>query len=327
MTPGSRRESAEVQLARLRDIGRHASSVEGQAELKRALGATSNRVVARAAQIAGNDRLATLLPDLEAAFDRMMINPVKTDPGCLAKLAIVKALSAMDAAADGVFLAAARHRQPEPAFGEPIDTGAELRAAAIVALAQASHPKALEEAVQLLVDKEPRARLGAVSALATAASSSSALVLRLKALLGDEEPQITEESLKALLEIEADAVPFVASFLVSESVAVAKAAALAIGQVRPAGALAALRDAFEGRDDEGLRETVIVSIAMLRDEESIDFLSGIVREGITTDALRVLAALSMYAEDDRVRQKLEKAARAHINPRILATFWELFPRR
>src|SRR2546426_2582883 len=93
------------------------------------LGHRSNHVVARAARAAREADLSALAPDLIAAFPRFLEDPVRRDPGCVAKTGIVHALLSFgDAAGSDVFLRGAVHVQREPAFGPPIDTAPELRA-------------------------------------------------------------------------------------------------------------------------------------------------------------------------------------------------------
>ena len=57
-------------------------------------------------------------------FHRFMENPVKTDPGCSAKVELVTALHDLDCAREEVFLQGLRHVQKEPGWGPPVDTAA-----------------------------------------------------------------------------------------------------------------------------------------------------------------------------------------------------------
>src|SRR2546426_3809056 len=112
----------------------------------------SNHVVARAAD------LSALAPARSTAFPRSREDPVRRDPGCVAKTGIVHALLSFgDAAASDVFLRGAVHVQREPAFGPPIDTAPELRATSAMGLVVTGHPAALTVCVGLLVDPEPTA--------------------------------------------------------------------------------------------------------------------------------------------------------------------------
>src|SRR6185369_726370 len=60
--------------------------------LRKALRDRNNYVVSKAAAIAADLRLEGIVPDLATAFDRFLIDPVKSDPKCWAKNALIKAL-------------------------------------------------------------------------------------------------------------------------------------------------------------------------------------------------------------------------------------------
>ena len=82
----------------------------------------------------------------------------------------------------------------------------------------------------LLADPEIAARAGAVRALGESGQSEAMLLLRLKALLGDDE-EIMGECFAALLRLApAPSLEFVADFLHSSSDEVAERAALALGE-------------------------------------------------------------------------------------------------
>src|SRR5436309_16060236 len=91
----------------------------------------SNHVVAPSAREAD---LSALAPDLITAFPRFLEDPVRRDPGCVAKTGIVHALLSFGDAASDVFLRGVVHVQREPAFGPPIDTAPELRATSAMGL-------------------------------------------------------------------------------------------------------------------------------------------------------------------------------------------------
>lgn len=128
------RPSLDDKLAGLRKLRGQTLSSEQQAELKKSLGDRSNLVVAAAAAIAGENASIELARDLEAAFERFLVNPVKDDKLCRAKLAVVQALDKMEHDRSDVFQKAASHVQFEPVWGGSEDTAAPLRAAAIIAL-------------------------------------------------------------------------------------------------------------------------------------------------------------------------------------------------
>jgi hypothetical protein len=111
------RESLEEKLAAIRALRGQTLTSEQKLELKKRIGDRSNLVVAAASAIAGENTLVELAPDLETAFDRFLVNPLKDDKLCRAKLAVVQALDRMEHPKADVFLKAARHVQFEPTWG------------------------------------------------------------------------------------------------------------------------------------------------------------------------------------------------------------------
>src|SRR5690348_1064785 len=131
------RASLDDKLAALRALRGQALTPEQVGELRKRIGDRSNLVVAAAATLAGENALTGLARDLERAFDRFLVNPVKEDKLCRAKIAIVRALDRMEHRAPDVFRKAAEHVQFEPVWGGTEDSAPPLRAAALVALARA----------------------------------------------------------------------------------------------------------------------------------------------------------------------------------------------
>src|SRR5438045_2800605 len=130
------RESLDDKLAAIRELRGQTLSPEQIAILRKRISDRSNLVVAAAATIAGQDSLVELSNDLEAAFGRFLVSPLKDDKLCRAKIAVVEALDKMEHQKTEVFLRAARHVQFEPVWGGTEDSAPPLRAAALVALAR-----------------------------------------------------------------------------------------------------------------------------------------------------------------------------------------------
>src|SRR5450631_413076 len=120
--PGKR--SFEEQLAALEELRQGPEEARAEA-LRRALGHRNNFIVAKAADLVRELRLADLEPDLLAAFGRFFDDPVKTDPQCWAKNALSRALAALEDQDEAVFLRGMRHIQMEP-VGEAAPTLREL---------------------------------------------------------------------------------------------------------------------------------------------------------------------------------------------------------
>ena len=195
----AKRLSLDDKLAAVRLLRDRDPSPELTAELKTAIDDRSNLIVAAAAAIAGDQGLLELVPTLASALDRFLVDPLKTDKLCRAKLAVIQALDKLEHRAPDVFLKAARHVQLEPVWGGSEDTAAPLRAAALLALARIDVDGLLTILVDALVDPQKDVRIAAAQALGYHGSESAGLILRLKARLGDREPEVFSECLSGLL--------------------------------------------------------------------------------------------------------------------------------
>ena len=304
--------SLEEQLDRLAELRGQPPSTEGRAEVAKYLSSKMNLVAAKAARIAGEWLAAELAPELVAAFDRFMVKPETTDKRCAAKIEILKALCKLEYSSPSVFRRALQHIQMEPTWGGSVDTAAEVRALGAMGLAQTDYTEALEEIVPLLLDPQRDARVGAVRAIAASGLPGGALLLRLKALSGDD-PEVLGECFAALLRADpAKSLEFVAKFLDHREEAVAEAAALALGDSRLESAFAVLRDAFQRLRAHPLRRTLLLAMALLRRENAIDYLLDQVQNGESQISADAVAALAMYENDPNLQARLDRARKARI---------------
>ena len=299
--------SLEDQLGRLAELRGQPSSPEARAEVAKCLAGKMNLVASKAARLAGEWLAAELTPELVAAFDRFMVKPETTDKRCAAKIEILKALCKLEYSSPSVFRRGLRHVQMEPTWGGSVDTAAEVRALGAMGLAQTDYPEALEEILPLLLDPQRDARIGALRAIAASGLPGGALLLRLKALSGDE-PEVMGECFAALLRAApAGSLEFVAKFLDHHEEAVAEAAALALGDSRLESAFAVLRDASQSLRSHPLRRTLLLAIALLRREHAIDYLLDLVRNGASQISADAVAALAMYENDPNLQARLDHA--------------------
>jgi len=276
--------------------------------LRTALRGTSPHLAAAAAEIAGAAEVAALRDDLVAAFERGMSEPIKRDPGCVAKAAAADALYRLGAPEDGVFLRGIRHVQLEPVYGGRADTAVSLRGTCALALMRLQHRDALTAAAGLLADAEAPARRLAAQALAYGEPAAALPLLRFKALSGDADPQVLSECLLALLAIApGDSLDFVAGFLDRRDAEVAEAAALALGGSRLRAALPLLTAWWEGTFDPALRRTALLAIAMLKDDAALAYLLAHVADSPAVHARAALEALAIYRHDPRLRAQVEAA--------------------
>ena len=302
------RLSLEDKLAAIRAMRIRPPAPTDQLELKRHLGDRSNFVVAAAAALVGERTLGELAGDLEAAFDRFLIDPVKTDKLCRAKVAIVQALETLEHLKRVVFEKAARHVQLEPAFGKPTDTGVPLRGHALFALARIGGSDYHALLVDSLTDSEKDVRSAAAQALGYVGTEAAGMVLRLKARLGDAEPDVLSECLSGLLNIAPeDNFDFVCEFLDPLEPDRCEAAALALGKTRLPAALEALKSCCRQSHDPALRDQILLAIAMMRLPAATDFLLDLVSSESESLALTAISALKFHRYDRRVCERLAQA--------------------
>jgi len=307
----ARSRKVEDELEALGELRRRAPDADATARLRTALAARQSPIAAKAARIAGELEIEALVPDLRAAFERLCVNPVKSDPGCAAKTAIARALYTIGAYEDALFLRGIRHVQREPVWGGSEDTACELRGLCALALIRLGHPDAAVEVAELLADREVEARIGAARAIASSESERFAPLLRFKVLTGDAEPQVVAECVAALLRISAEAaLDLCTRLLDGPDAAVAETVALALGESRLRAALPVLRAWWERTTTLELRRVALLAISMLRSEEAHAFLFSLIDAAPGHDARHAIAALAIFREDEALRARIAAAVGA-----------------
>jgi HEAT repeats len=317
----AKRLSLDDKLAAVRLLRDRDPSRELTVELKTAIDDRSNLIVAAAAAIAGDQGLVELAPTLESALDRFLVDPLKSDKLCRAKLAVIQALDKLEHGAPGVFLTAARHVQLEPVWGGSEDTAAPLRAAALLALARIDVDGLLTILVDALVDPQKDVRIAAAQALGYHGSEPAGLILRLKARLGDREPEVFSECLSGLLACAPkENFPLVSGYLDLDDIPVREAAILALGRSRLPEAFEALSAFWNRKPPVVLRETVLLAMVMLRLPAATEFLVELVATGPEAAALAALSALKIHSHDSRLRQRIAEVIQQRNAPALRARF-------
>jgi HEAT repeat protein len=317
--------SLEEELAQLRGHTRAEWPAEGENVVRQALRRGSNIAAAKTAALAAEQGLEAFLPDLAAAFERFMKQPGKIDKGCLAKLAIVDALAKLGYEGDDVYLQGVRHVQMEPVWGGKADTAANLRGNCGMALACANHPDALYELAGLLMDKEPMARRAAIKALAYMGSQPCELMLRVKAMAGDAEPDIVGDCLSTLMQIAPErSLRFVAGFLDSGNRAIEEEAALALGESRTPEAFEILRRVWETHFDRETRSLLLLPMALTRSEDAFSLLIDVVLNQPTPLAVEAVAALRVLSESAERQGLVRSAVAERGEARVAKAYAEVF---
>jgi hypothetical protein len=149
------RQSTDEKLALLEALVEDADAQALPAVLGQALAVRNYRIVAYAAHVAGEKLVYDCVPQLLAAYPHFLEKPVKRDPVCAAKKAIMRALYDLDCDDVEFYLAAIRYRQMEPVWGGTVDTATDLRSSAAMGLVSSGYSRALLEVAELLTDSEP----------------------------------------------------------------------------------------------------------------------------------------------------------------------------
>jgi HEAT repeat protein len=300
----------EQTLADLSRIRQEPMSAVNAATVRAVLKGKSSHAVAKAAEVVAKLEIDDLKAELAAAFERLLVDSVKTDPTCAAKTAIADALYRMGADEPMIFLRGIRHVQMEPVWGGKADTATALRGICALGLVRANYRDAMAELADLLADPEPRARADAARAIAYSEDEHGVPLLRLKALTGDTDPTVITECLTALLQLAPQtSVPFVSRFLERDDTALQEAAALALGASRLADAFPILRDWWQRTHNQGIRRTALLALAMLKRDQSIDFLLALIATAEGPTARDAVAALGLYRHDTALVDRVRAAAR------------------
>jgi HEAT repeat protein len=319
--------STEDALAAIHAIRQTPENCDPKRDLAPFLRHKSNHVIAAAAATAEKMEAVALAPDLIQAFEKLMRDPAKLDQGCKATIAIAQALIQLEDPAARVYFAGIRHVQKEGSYGPPVDAAAPLRGLCARGLARMGHPDALLECVALLADSEIAARTGAVRAVADSGRPDGVLLLRLKTLLGDQEIEVTGECFGGLLSLDpAGSVEFVAKFLNSSVEGIGEQAALALGESRSPAAFEVLREAWERGGLGEQRRTLLVAIAMLRNDEALEFLLSRLGDESGPVAADALAGLAFYARDEAVLTRVEGIIKQRGDGALEAVFAREFGR-
>jgi hypothetical protein len=270
----------DADLATIESL-RDAPTEAAEPELAKALTLQNNFLVSKAATVTVHHQLTRLTPALVAAFSRFLENPAKSDPQCWAKNALAKALAAFEYQDPELFLRGMRHIQFEPVWGGSADTAGTLRATCALALVQCrelnSH-SLFTHLIPLFADKELPVRVNAVRAVVQIGTDSAGLLLRLRAELASDEPELLGACYSGVLALEgSSAIPWVAKFLSFEDDAAGEAA-MAIAQTHTLQAFQILSAVFAKTRDPWFQNSILSAIALTRQEKATEWLLNLVEK-------------------------------------------------
>jgi HEAT repeat protein len=314
--------SIEQQLQDLSACRSDPASAASQEKLTKALSGKSNAVAGKAATLITDFNQAGYLPAIAATFERFF---TAGDKGCLALTQLANALYTFGHTDSIPFLRGIHHYQPEAGFGPPVDVAIELRGICALGLVRQGYPDVLTELAELLMDPEPQARQMAARAIAYAGHESGAMLLRMKVLAGDKDPDVIAESFTALMKVAPrKSLPFVGKYLKSLDATLVEAAAIAIGSSKLPEAFSLLKSEWEAHVTPGPRRPLLLAIAMTRQPPAVEFLMERVAEDRPAAAADAVAALAMYKHEDAVRSRLAGLVKDLEDLLITAAFEKAF---
>lgn len=322
--------SFERELAILESMSSRTPDEAAIARLRRTLESENNYLVAKAAKLVAEHNIAELLPEVLAAFDRFLIDPIKRDPQCWAKNALIKALVRLSCRDAAVYLRGLRHFQEEPVWGGQSDTAGALRATCAQVLVECSE---LTEAALLnillepMLDPDKTVRIEAVRAIGQIGGVSAALLLKLRVLLRKEEPEVLGACFSALLRMQNNdrlgTISLVADFL-DHGEEAASEAAFALAETHDPAAIQALIDRRRYGADPWFVSILDQAIAVSRLPESLEFLLGLV-ERDPRQAASALEALSRVYTSPDMRARIAQSVARSRSERAQLAFHQFFP--
>ena len=209
------------------------------------------------------------------------------------------------------FVRGMRHIQMEPVWGGKSDTAGTLRATCALALVQCRslvETDLLAHLTDLVADKDKAVRLEIMRAIEQVGSPAASLLLRLRAVLGSDEPEVMGACYGGILRLEGvRAIPWVAGFLASADDPAGEAA-LAIAATHSPEAFNALREHFGDAKDPWWRSVLLSAIALTRADAATEFLLNLVRTE-SVDAEAAIEAILRAAPSDEIVSALENLVR------------------
>lgn len=310
----AKRDPLAKALDELAELQRAGPSAAGMERLRSYLRDKSPHAVNKAVKVARKWGASELAGELAGVFERAMGS---ADPGCEIKAAVAEALCEwMASEGRGVFEKGITHRQHEPIHVPPwrVDVAAGLRGWCALGLVAIGHADQVRLILPLLTDEERDPRAFGARALSQAGVEAAEMLLRLKALQGDREEEVTAECLSGLARGWPErSVEFITSRLEHEPSR--RGALLALAECRSPRALPVLTTAYDRERDGERKRDVLDAIALCRRNEAVDWVIGLIETGSAMEASAAVEAMAPRKHEPAVWGRVERAAGARgVNP-------------
>jgi len=315
----------EKKLARIATLRGTTLSAADADFLRDALFDSTTYVVVKAAEIVGDSACQDFAPTLMAAFTALTENPLKSDRGCLGKIALVEALVKLRCRDAKFYRQGIKCVQIEVDMSMPggrNDTAAAVRGICAMGLVECEETfDAQILFAELLADNWQAARIGAARAIAALQSLAGIPLLRFKMRLGDPEPAVIGACCTALLELNADiSLPFVVELLTSHDEQICLEAACSLGESRRIEALEPLRKCWQRQQKSDIGGGLLSAIALLRRKEATQFLVSLIADDDEERSTDALKALAPYRFSQELVDQVEAAVNACKNRKVQQAF-------
>jgi HEAT repeat protein len=328
MAKKSRRPDLEKELAELGVALRDPTSATSRVSLSHVLLDGSSLVAARVAKSIAERHLEGFEEVLERSFQRFLQDPVNTDPGCRAKVAVLEALDRLESMNAAPFLVGTSYVQLEPGYGKPTDSAAGVRGRAIAALARIGHSDVPLAAAQLLADPEVAVRRAAADALGYHGERASAGLLWFKLHQGDDDDLVTLACAYAVLTVAPEwGLRALRPLLFGTDLKMRELCALALGEVRHDGALELLFEYVDETVTPHARVLAFGGLGVSRSERARTFLLERAKNGGATEAKAAIAALGTHAHEPGLAERVREAAEGNSGVDVRADVARAFPER
>ena len=305
------RQTLDQKLSALRVLD--VSTPKAAETLRDALRSSSGLLIAAAAKLVAENRIDALADELPDAFERLLEDPAKRDPGCRGKLAIARALADLDRWEERVFVPGLCHIQLEgwggPDGDPPDDTAAELRGVCGMIHAQFLRIDALDVLATLLTDDRRTTRIAAARGLGASRPDASAL-LRFKILTGDPDPDVIAACIESLLGLARESsLEFVLGLLDPHD-DVSELVVLSLGGARVVEAFEPIVAWCMGATPAQRHDVAYIALALLRDDRANEYLLEAIRSHAKASAIAAARALATFKHDPNLVEQIRAAVGA-----------------
>jgi hypothetical protein len=246
---------------------------------------------------------------LAAAYSALAGARIAADPDCLAKEAVLAALDATGSHQAELFAEAARYVQRTRSKSQARDVAGRVRARGVLGIARLGHVDALALFGGALCDAESNVRLSAARALAHRGARDGAGLLILKLGVGDSEPEIEVECLRALFTVASDLAVREARRLLEAGSRAREQALSALGTASSDDAVVLLEETLEKTPLSSDRAAVIRTMGLSLRPVARALLLTLVTGEQASDALVALEALAIHRYDTRLAAQVHEAVR------------------